>query len=204
VLVNNAGVSYIEPIGGIDDERSRILFQVNVHAPIAATHRVLPAMVARGSGTIVNIASNAAFSPAPYMGHYCASKAALAGYSESLRMELARTGVNVVTVYPGPIKTPMAERNWGQFKQTAASKLAPEGDTTTLARRVHAAVVRRRARVIYPRFYRLAWWLPGIGRWVAERFVPEATGAVTPPMAGDLAASREVAAVEADPPVPPA
>src|SRR5688572_14245273 len=175
VLVNNAGVSYIEPIQGIDDERSRVLFQVNVHTPIAAIRHVLPGMRERGRGTIVNIASNAAFSPAPYVCHYCGAKAALGNYSESLRLELRGTGVNVLTVYPGPIDTPMAERNWAQLKTTAATRLAPRGDTETMARLTLRAIERRKARVIYPRFYLLGWWLPGIGRWIAGRFVPEAT-----------------------------
>jgi short-subunit dehydrogenase len=186
VLINNAGTSYIEPVLGIDDERSRVLFQVNVHTPIAAIRHVLPGMVARRRGTIVNIASNAAFSPAPYVCHYCGAKAALGNYSESLHLELRKTGVHVVTVYPGPIDTPMAERNWAQLKSTRASRMAPRGDTTTLARLTLNAIERRRARLIYPRFYLLAWWLPGVGRWIAGRFVPEATGAVTPPLAGDL------------------
>jgi short-subunit dehydrogenase len=186
VLVNNAGISYVEPVGGVDQERIRAIFQVNVHTPIAAIHHVMPAMVARKQGTIVNVLSNAAFSPAPYFCHYTASKGALGNFSESLRMELARTGVHVLSVYPGPIHTPMGDRNWNQLKNTASSKLAPIGDPETLARRVLRAVDRRKARVIYPRFYTLGWWLPGVGRWVAERFVPEATGEKTPLLGGDV------------------
>jgi short-subunit dehydrogenase len=186
VLVNNAGISYVEPVAGIDEERIRALFQVNVHTPMAAIHHVMPAMVARKSGTIVNVLSNAAFSPAPYFCHYTASKGALGNFSESLRMELARTGVHVLSVYPGPIHTPMGDRNWGQLKNTAMSKSAPIGDTETLARLVLRAVERRKARVIYPRFYLLGWWFPWFGRWVAERFVPEATGEKTPPLGGDV------------------
>jgi short-subunit dehydrogenase len=185
VLINNAGTSYVEPVQGIDEARIRALFQINVHTPIAAIHHVLPAMLSRGRGTIVNVASNAAFSPAPYFCHYTATKGALGNFSESLRMEIKRTGVHVVSVYPGPIRTPMGERNWGQLKPTLAAKIAPEGDARALARLVLKAVERRRARVIYPRFYVLGWWLPGVGRWIAERFVPEATGAVTPPLDGD-------------------
>lgn len=193
VLVNNAGTSYIEPVLGIDDERSRLLFQLNVHTPIAAVRHVLPGMLERKRGTIVNIASNAAFSPAPYVCHYCGAKAAIGNYSESLRLELRKTGVDVVTVYPGPIDTPMSERNWNQLKDTRAARMAPRGDTATLSRLIMKAVERKKARVIYPRFYLLAWWLPGLGRWVAGRFVPEATGAVTPPLAGDLEAARKSA-----------
>jgi short-subunit dehydrogenase len=186
VLVNNAGISYVEPVQGIDRERIATLFQVNVHVPIAAIHHVLPGMLQRRSGVIVNIASNASFSPAPYFCHYTASKGALGNFSESLRMELRRTGVHVLSVYPGPVETPMGDRNRGQLKQSSSAKLAPIGNAPELARLVLAAVERKKARVIYPRFYLLGWWLPSIGRFVAEHFVPEATGAVTPPLPGDL------------------
>ena len=103
-------------------------------------------------------------------------------------MELRKSGVQVLTVYPGPIHTPMAERNWQQLEQSLSARMAPEGNVDTLARLVVKAVKRRRARVIYPRFYALAWFLPSIGRWVAEHMLPPVTGAITPPMEGDLVA----------------
>ena len=186
VLVNNAGVSYVEPVQGIDPERIATLFQVNVHVPIAAIHHVLPGMLARRSGAIVNIASNAAFSPAPYFCHYTASKGALGNFSESLRMELRKTGVNVLSVYPGPVETPMGDRNWAQLEPSASSRMAPIGNAAVLAKMIVDAVGSGKARIIYPRFYLLGWWFPWFGRWVAERFVPKATGAVTPPLPGDL------------------
>lgn len=186
VLVNNAGMSYVEPVSSIEPARVQSVFQVNVHTPIAAIHRVLPNMQARRAGTIVNVASNAAFSPAPYFTHYCATKSALANFSESLRMELRAVGVNVVTVYPGPVETPMADRNWKQLEDGVFRRMAPRGRADVLATLIVRAVERRSARVIYPRFYALGWWLPGIGRFVAERFLPQATGERTPPMPGDV------------------
>jgi short-subunit dehydrogenase len=191
ILVNNAGVSYVEPMLGIDPQRIATLFQVNVHVPIAAIHHVLPGMLARRSGVIVNIASNAAFSPAPYFCHYTASKGALGNFSESLRMELKKSGVHVLSVYPGPVETPMGDRNWGQLKDSRSARMAPIGNAPELARLVVDAVEKRKARIIYPRFYLLGWWFPSIGRWIAERFVPEATGAVTPPLGGDLEQQSE-------------
>jgi short-subunit dehydrogenase len=186
LLINNAGISYIEPTPGIDAARIAKLFQVNVHTPIAAIQHVLPSMLERKRGTIVNVASVAAFTVAPNMCHYHATKGALGNFSESLNIELMNAGVHVVSVYPGPIDTPMAERNYEQFKDSAAARRAPTGDTVTLARLVHEAVNERKARVIYPRFYRLAWWFPGIARFVTKRALPEVTGGATPMMGGDL------------------
>ena len=188
ILINNAGASVVEPVEGVQQAELRRLFQLNVHTPLAAMHHVLPAMLARKHGTIVNIASAAAFLPAPYFCHYTATKAALAGFSESLRMEVRRRGVRVVTVYPGPIHTPMGDRNWEQFKPSLAQRLSPVGDADVLARMVARAADHGRARVIYPRSLRLLWWFPGIARTLAAGVVPEHVGTKTPPVGGDRVA----------------
>ena len=180
VLVNNAGMSYVEPANSVDAARVEKLFQVNVHAPIAAIHRVLRAMIARDRGAIINVASIAAFTASPYFAHYNASKGALASFSETLRIELRKSGVSVVTVYPGPIDTPMAERNYKQFRNEALARRAPTGDAKTLARLVVRALDTNKPRVIYQSFYKLGWWLPGVARFVTSLAMPEVTGAVTP------------------------
>ena len=185
VLVNNAGTSYVEPVELIDEARIRAMYQLNVATPIAAMRHAVPAMRSRGSGTIVNVASVAAFTAAPFMCDYHATKGALGNFSESLRLELRGTGVNVVSVYPGPVHTPMAERNFDRFHDADKLRRVPTGNSATLARLVHRAVVTRKARVIYPRFYLLAWWLPGVARLAYSRVVPRVVGGTTPPLGGD-------------------
>lgn len=187
VLVNNAGVSYLEPIQQIDRERSDKLLQVNVRTPILATQQVLPGMLERQSGCIINIASNAAFSPAPYFAHYCASKAALGSFSESLRMELKGTGVQVLTVYPGPIETAMADRNWGMLENpTYAKWVSPMGKADVLAEKILRAVGTRKKKIIYPAFYALNWHVPILGRITSEYFFPKVKEEITPPAPGDF------------------
>ncbi|MDP6932398.1 MAG: SDR family NAD(P)-dependent oxidoreductase [Myxococcota bacterium] len=176
ILVNNAGMSYVEPTPGISAERIARIFQLNLMTPIAAMHHVMEHMLERGEGTIVNVASNIAFQPAPYFNHYAATKGGLANFSEALRMELKGTGVHVVTVYPGPVQTPMGDHNWGLVGSPVLRMLSPYGNTRALARLVLRAVEKRRARLIYPRFYALGWFLPSIGRFVAEFALPEITG----------------------------
>ena len=110
-----------------------------VNAPIAAVQHVLPGMLERGAGTIVNVASNAAFTPAPYFCHYTATKGALGNFSESLRMELKGSGVHVLTVYPGPVETPMADRNWEQLESTLSARLAPVGTPDDVGASLSAA-----------------------------------------------------------------
>lgn len=186
ILINNAGISYVEPTHQIDAIRIKAIFQVNTHVPIAATQHVLPSMLERKSGTIVNIASIAAFTYAPYFTHYHATKGALGNFSESLRIELKNSGVRVISVYPGPVSTPMGERNFDQFKDSKKMRRVPTGDTKTLARLVCHAVQKNKPRVIYPRFYRIAWNFPWLARFVTSRTTFDIKGDITPSLPGDL------------------
>jgi short-subunit dehydrogenase len=172
VLVNNAGVQVIGPAAGIAWAKGEALLRLNVLAPLRLTQAVLPSMIARGRGCIVDIASVAALAPTPGMFFYNASKAALAAASEGLRGEIRKTGVHVVTVYPGPVRTPMEKAAREALGHTAAVERAPTGDANVLAALIADAVERRRARIIYPRFYALSRWFPNVARWAVDRFAP--------------------------------
>ena len=131
-------------------------------------------MIARGRGTIVDIASMAAIAPTPGMFFYNASKAALAAASESLRGELRGTGVHVLTVYPGPVRTPMETAGRAAYEETAATRLfTPVGD----ARRARAQDRQRRRRPgarasSIRRVYAFARHFPNLTRFVLDRFTP--------------------------------
>jgi short-subunit dehydrogenase len=156
VLVNNAGVQNIEPTElAVPDEGERLL-RLNVFTPIRLTLAVLPGMLARRSGTIVDIASMAAVTPMPGMYYYNASKGALANASEGLRGELHGTGVHVVTVYPGPVDTDMGRTGLGKYESSLATRLSPLGTADELARLVVRAVEMKKPRVVYPRSYGIA------------------------------------------------
>jgi short-subunit dehydrogenase len=129
-------------------------------------------MIARGEGAIVDVASMAALAPTPFMMGYNATKAGLAGGSESLRAELRRTGVHVVTVYPGPIDTPMGRGGYAAYEPSLSARATPMGTVEPLARLVRRAIERRRARVIYPRVYAITRWFPGTTRYFLDHFTP--------------------------------
>ncbi len=169
ILINNAGVQIVGPTVGTAPEDGENLLRVNVFSPMRLVLAILPAMRARGAGTIVNIASLAALAPAPGMFYYNASKAALAAASEALRGELRGTGVNVVTVYPGPVRTAMERAAWTKFERTMA---VPTGTAEELGVLVRRAIERRRARIIYPRIYATARWFPGTARYLTDRLTP--------------------------------
>lgn len=102
VLVNNAGFGLFgrHAETALDDEQRMI--DVNVTALTRLAKRLLPGMVARGRGRILNVASTAAFQPGPYMAVYYATKAYVLSYSEALAEELDGTGVTVTALCPGP------------------------------------------------------------------------------------------------------
>ncbi|MGK3945093.1 SDR family oxidoreductase [Streptomyces sp. RP5T] len=110
VLVNNAGVSLLGPVAGSDPVRLRGLVDLNAGAVAELTALLLPAMVARGRGAIVNIASTGAYAPAAYVAAYAASKAFVLSFTQAVWAETKATGVRVVAVSPGPTDTAMNTR----------------------------------------------------------------------------------------------
>ena len=105
ILVNNAGIM---PAGRFVDEPDAVtdaIVDVNLNGVLRGTKLVLPGMLERGSGHIVNVASYLGEVPAAGLATYCASKHAVVGFSEALRDELAGTGVTVTTVLPSAVRT---------------------------------------------------------------------------------------------------
>ncbi|MGH8080606.1 MAG: SDR family NAD(P)-dependent oxidoreductase [Lysobacter sp.] len=105
VLVNNAGVGATHPLLDSSIESMRRMITLNVEALTQLTYAAVPGLVARGSGTIINIASIVAVAPEILNGVYGASKAYVLAFSQSLRHELADKGVRVQVVLPGATAT---------------------------------------------------------------------------------------------------
>jgi short-subunit dehydrogenase len=171
VLVNNAGASMVHPTLSTDWNEAEALLTLNVLTPFKLTCVLGPRMVARGRGCIVDIASVAALAPQPGFFFYSASKAALSAGSESLRSELRSQGVHVLTVYPGPVHTPMADANFATMDPSVA-RMAPTGDAATLAKLVARAVEKRKPRLIYPRIYTVTRLFPWLARWYLDHSAP--------------------------------
>lgn len=105
LLVNNAGFGIVAEIEQTDVARVQEMIKVNISALAELTLRVLPAMLQRGHGGIINVASVAAFQPVGYMGAYAASKAFVLHFSEALWAEARERGVTVTTLCPGTTRT---------------------------------------------------------------------------------------------------
>jgi short-subunit dehydrogenase len=104
-LVNNAGFGTTGRFHLLPLEREIEEIELNVTSLVAMTRLFLPAMVERRRGTIINVASTAAFQPTPYMSTYGATKAFVLSFSEGVSAELGGTGVTVMALCPGPVRT---------------------------------------------------------------------------------------------------
>ena len=122
VLVNNAGFGTYGRLDEVDPEREHDLIAVNVDALVHLTHAVLPGMLARGHGQILNVASTIAFQPAPYQATYGASKAFVLSFSQALWAETRSSGVTVTALCPGPTRTGFVDALDADVSQTAIYK----------------------------------------------------------------------------------
>ncbi|WP_158883264.1 oxidoreductase [Amycolatopsis anabasis] len=117
VLVNNAGKGLIGAAEDIPDEELRALMDLHLFGPAAITRAVLPRMRAQGSGAIVQLSSQAGRYSFPGISAYSATKFALEGWSEALSLEVAKFGIHVLIVEPGPFRTSFNEPNVIEFTE---------------------------------------------------------------------------------------
>ena len=149
VLVNNAGFAIFDPIESARPDDLTSMMQTNYFGAVWCTQAVLPQMLARGTGTIVNVASIAGIMGYARMGGYCATKFAMIGFSETLRDEVAGRGVRVAMVCPGTVETDFfvkAERG----KMPGASRLILAIKPEHVARAIANAAEDGRYRRILP------------------------------------------------------
>jgi short-subunit dehydrogenase len=163
VLVNNAGFGAYGAFTTIDVRTTLDLLQVNVVGLTHLTRLLLPEMLARGAGRVLNVASTAAFAPGPFMATYYASKAYVLSLSEALAEELSGTGVTVTALCPGPTPTGFQARaQLPGTRRVGGSRFGT--DPATVARAGYDGLMKGRRVVI-----------PGLGTRLlvaAVRFAP--------------------------------
>jgi short-subunit dehydrogenase len=146
LLVNNAAAGWAGPFAIIEPEDAERLIALNLLAPIRLTSALLPAMVERGRGHIVNVASIAGHVGVRDEAVYSATKAGLIAFSESLRYEVAGSGVGVTVVSPAVVETQFFKRRGRPYERSAPRPISPE----RVAVAVVAAIRKGRPEVFVP------------------------------------------------------
>jgi short-subunit dehydrogenase len=149
LLINNAGLGDLGAFATSEPERVRQMLLVNITALTLLTRRLLPAMIARKRGTILNVSSSAGFLPIAGFAVYAATKAYVTSFSEAIRAELRGSGVSVTTLCPGPVHTEFTEV--AKRSSDDPEKLGPEFTHVSVENVVRAAlnaVERERPHVI--------------------------------------------------------
>jgi short-subunit dehydrogenase len=167
IWVNNAGFGMRDSIGAMDMAVCRDLMETNLFAAIEGMRAVLPVMREQGSGTIINISSVAGHIPLPHSAPYSASKFALNAISKAARIELHGSGVHVMTVCPGYVRTNFSENLVrGEENKTTKAPTVRGISASRVARAVLAGYRAQKREVIVPwtmhpvvKFYQL---FPGL------------------------------------------
>jgi short-subunit dehydrogenase len=170
LLINNAGISAHGRFEDASRERLRTIMEVNFFAAVELTRDALPVLRKGREPAVVNIGSILGRRAMPFNADYCASKFALAGWSEAIRPELARHGIDVVLVNPGTTRTEFFEHLIEKTGETPWRK--QRGATASdVARATIAALQCRRAEVVVGTSGKLLLWLNRLApRWV-DRYV---------------------------------
>jgi len=167
VLVNNAGYGENATVLALEEPDHRRLMQVNYFAPLALIRSVLPGMVERRRGHVINIASIATkFGPGGH-GAYTAAKSALVALTQSLAVEHRGQGVHLSYVNPGLIRTEFFERPSYRALADAVARRALPAELA--ARHIVALLDRPRLEICVPRRYRFAGWITAMSpTWMAR------------------------------------
>jgi len=155
VLVNNAGFAISGAVSKLTIDEMESQMRTNYFGMLYCTKGLLPHMLERGSGHIVNVASVAASFGLPGIASYCASKFAMLGFSEGLKHELRGTGVGVTVVSPIMVRTEFFDHpSFENVPRYPATSLGPQ----TVARAILRAADSRRLEIVVPSVIRAAIW----------------------------------------------
>lgn len=170
ILVNNAGFATGGPFHEADTARELEQVRVLVEAVVALTSAFVPAMVDRGRGAILNVASTAGMQPMPYSAGYSAAKAYVLAFSEALHQELRGRGVTVTALAPGPVETDFWQiANWETTTGKSFEKAVPRPAVISPEQAARAGVdgLASGRRVVVP-------GLPMRATMEAARYIPHA------------------------------
>jgi short-subunit dehydrogenase len=162
ILIANAGVGESDSATDLNVPGAERVIRTNLLGAIYAFDAVLPTMLQRGGGHLVGISSVAAYKGLPTAAAYCASKAGLNNYLESIRISLRAKQIAVTTICPGFVRTPMTAKN---------PKMPWLLEPDAAARHIVWAIRRRKKVYSFPKRMR---WLIGLTRWLPDWLMAKA------------------------------
>jgi short-subunit dehydrogenase len=170
ILINNAGFGSYGSFAETSSDMIEAMVRTNYLGAVYCTKEVLPSMIQRRAGHIVNISSGAGKIGTPNMASYCATKFALTGLSESLYQELRPLGIHVSVICPGPVRTKFRLLFDGLAPGAPAFLVL---NVEKVSRAVVRAIQRKKFEIIIPRWLALACLVkaltPGLFRFLANR-----------------------------------
>lgn len=174
VLLNNAGFGRTKWLDELDPEADILpQIQVNLSGAILTTRAVLPHMIARRSGHIINMSSLGGLMATPTYSVYAATKYGLRGFSEALRREVGVFGIKVSVVYPGGVSSDFASHTGMQRKSHLSTPRRLVLTTQQVAQALRGLVRRPRRSLVLPWVYRLvvlfSELFPGLNDWIQEQ-----------------------------------
>ncbi len=150
LLVNNAGMGALGPFAEADEARLRRVMEVNFFAPLELTRAALPLLKNGSQAMVVNVSSVLGHRAVPKKSEYCASKFALHGFSDALRCELFREGIDVLIVSPSTTRTEFFENIGADTKQLPWLAFGSMASRTVARRAVRAMRWGRHEIILTP------------------------------------------------------
>jgi short-subunit dehydrogenase len=166
ILVNNAGIAVAGRLDHVPRDRWEELLQLNLLAPMRLCSQLLPGMIERGSGHIVNISSLAGWAGTHGLSSYCASKFGLRGFGESLAADMEGTGVYVTNVYPCFSRTPILDSPQYGYEEQRSVPVHLVSDPADVVARIVDSVRRNRLHVFPDKHARLIHYVTRFAPWL--------------------------------------
>ena len=171
ILVNNAGSGFSGTVANLDIDKLEYIFKLNFYAPLWCIQEALKLMTPRNQGQIINISSIAGKRGVPFFGGYCASKFALNGLTESLRVELSSSPIKVLLVCPGGTATDFYQNcinsTSQDYKSEPISLMAPE----KVAKQIIKASMQGKHEVVIGQKGKILVNLNRLSTYLADRFL---------------------------------
>jgi short-subunit dehydrogenase len=174
VLVNNAGAGRMRFLESLDPQTDILpVLNLDLTATILLTRALLPAMLSRRAGCIINVGSTSGLMAMPTSVVYCAAKFGLRGFNDALRREVRGMGIDVCLVSPGPVRTEFGLHSGRLAGATEPSSMRIALPASALGERIADLVRRPKRQVVMPWYFAPAAWLidlfPGLADWMMEQ-----------------------------------